>query len=415
LTKNVAIAAAAGLLVAVTAILIIEFFNDILIWRRDGAQYIFDMPVLGAVGKMDGDAKQLVAQDQLWSPEADALRNLRNAVFLTLSEGQDLSTLLVTSALPAEGKSFLSANLAATVAAPGASVGAIVAASGTTVIVVDADLRKPSLHEIFDMPNLLGLADVLAMPDMAMEQILKKAVRSTKIDGLSFLPAGRTPLDPGSLLNSPRFVKVLETLSQQADLVIIDSAPLLEAIETKAIANVVDGVVMVVSDGQSRARTVQKAVDYFRSRPKNNLLGLVFNRVKLARHYDYYAAYVSQERLQQSQKAEEKPAFLKRLLSFKQEQQGDPDILSLAEVANQLGVSQELAQRWCEDGRLPAMKAGRQWTVHLEDLNEFISTYQDKADKGAKQLSPVKDLHAQLNGQTNPDDVVEIETVEQKV
>jgi tyrosine-protein kinase Etk/Wzc len=404
--KNVAIAAAAGLVLALGAILIIEFFNDVLVWRRDGAQTILGFSILGAVGKNADSTNMIVAQDQLWSPEADALRNLRNALFLAAGE-RTISTLLVTSALPGEGKSFLTANLGATIASPGASAGAIVAASSTNVIVVDADLRKPSLHELFDMPNMLGLADVLAMPEAAIEGMLKKALKSTGVDGLQLLPAGRTPLDPGSLLNSPRFVKVLHLLSHQADFVIIDSSPLLEAIETKAIANVVDGVVLVVSDGQSRSRIVQKALDYFRIKANSNFLGLVFNRVKLARHYDYYASYVSQEKLQRSQRAEQK-GLLKRVWSFGNTEQGDDDLLTLAEVADQLGVSENMARRWCEDGRLLAEKTGRHWMIRLEDLNEFISAYQQGSSEASKQ-EPVSSLNMVQPGKNGQSDQAETE------
>jgi capsular exopolysaccharide synthesis family protein len=373
---NVAMAAAAGLVLAVGAILLIEFFNDMLIWRREDAQSLLGLPILGIVGKTTNNKKLIIAQEALWSPEADALRALRDGIFLAVGEEQPLSTLLVTSSMPGEGKSFVTANLAGAIASPGASAGAVIATPGHSVIIVDADLRKPTLHEIFDMPNLLGLADVLALPDAAIEGMLKKAIRPTNIDGLQIIPAGRTPLDPGSLLNSPRFTRVLQILSTQTNLVIIDSAPILEVTETKAIANMVDGVLLVVSDGRSRGKIVQKAVDYFKDKPNNNLLGLVFNRVKLARYYSYYSNYVTRERSWQPSRTAHMPAWLQRLWPFGGPQREDVDTLSLAEAADQLGVSRSIARRWCEEGRLPAVKQGRRWQIRLEDLNRFITTYQ---------------------------------------
>jgi capsular exopolysaccharide synthesis family protein len=410
--KNVAIAGAAGLALAMVAILLIEFFNDILVWRHDTAQAVLGMPVLGAVGKKADMASVLVAQDTLWSPEADALRNLRNSIFLAVGE-RPLSTFLVTSASPGEGKSFLAANLAATIAAPGTSAGAVIATPGSRVILVDADLRKPTQHEIFDMPNLLGLADVLAMPEAAIETMLKKALRPTSAEGMLLLPAGRTPVDPGALLNSPRFVQVLQLLSTRADLVIIDSAPILEAIETKAMANVVDGVLLVVSDGQSRGKIVQKAVDYFKNKPTSNLLGLVFNRVKLARQYDYYATHTYQQKMRQSQRAEQKPGLFKQMWSFGKTQPEDSETLTLAEVADQLGVSQDMARRWCEEGRLPAVKIGRHWEVQLEDLNEFILVYQTEQvdEKSKEELVSSIAAQSQNNGRVEQKDQPEIEEI----
>lgn len=403
---NVAIAGAAGMVLAVGAILLIEFFNDTLIWRRDDVQSLLGLPILGLVGKMASNKNLIVAQGALWSPEADALRALRDGIFLAVGEEQALSTLLVTSSTPTEGKSFVTANLAAAIASPGASAGAVIATPGHSVIIVDADLRKPTLHEIFDMPNLLGLADVLALPDAALEGMLKKAIRPTTIDGLQILPAGRTPIDPGSLLNSPRFTRVLQILSTQADLVIVDSAPILEVTETKAIANTVDRVLLVISDGRSRGKIVQKAVDYFKDRPNNNLLGLVFNRVKLAHHYHYYTAYVSRERLWQPRRTERMPAWLKRLWPFGGPQREALDTLSLVEAADQLGVSRSMARRWCEEGRLPAQKTGRHWQIRLEDINTFISTYQQGYGKAYPTPSLASSAAAseyQKNGQDAAD------------
>ncbi len=371
--KNVAIAAAAGLVLAVSAIVLLEFLNDSLVWRREGSQSILGLPVLGAVNKVANSDSKIVVHDTLWSPEADSLRNVRNSISLAASE-RTLSSLLVTSASQGEGKSFLAANLAVAAASAGSSMGEIIALPGASVILIDADLRQPSLHEIFDMPNLLGLADVLAMPEAVAEKMLEKALKPTHIDSLLLLPAGRAPLDPGSLLNSPRFANVLRSLGTQADLVIIDSAPVLEAIETKAMANVVDGVVMVVSDGQSRGRVVQKVIDYFQSRPDHdNLLGIVFNRVKLPASYAYYAyAY----KPQQLEKSKRQPSLLDKIWPFAQTQQTGTTSLTLAEAANHLGVSQDTTRRWCEQGRILAVKKGRRWSVRLEDLNEFIAGYQ---------------------------------------
>jgi capsular exopolysaccharide synthesis family protein len=380
--NNVLIAAVAGLVLAISAIIVLEFLDDTLVWRGEETRRVFDLPVLGAINKVkNGKAKKIITGDELWSSEADALRSLRSNIFLAAPE-QTLSTLLITSSVPNEGKSFISTNLAATIASPGSSLASVVALPGTKVVLVDADLRKPSLHEVFDMPNLLGLADVLATPSLSAEPILNKALRPTHIDNLLLLPAGRTPMDPGYLLNSPRFAEVLDTLKTQADLIIIDSAPLLNATETRFIANIVDGTFLTVNSGRTRRTVVQKAIDFFQNSQRNTLMGLVFNRVELMGGFEYYHSPKDGQR-QQALMSQSQPSLFKKIWPFARNQEVQSDTLTLAETADYLGVSENVARRWCEEGRLQAVKRGLRWSVHLENLNEFITDYQN-SDNGTK-------------------------------
>lgn len=371
---NVAIAAAAGLALALIAIVFLEFVNDTLTWRQGETESVLGLPVLGVVNKMSGNLGNVITPEKLWSPEVNALRSLRDSIFLA-AEGKSISTLLVTSAVPEEGKSFLSTHLAAAIAAPSISLSAVIASPGSKVILVDVDLRRPSLHEKFDMPNLIGLADVLVMPDAAVEKMLGKALKSTRIDNLYLLPAGRNPMDPGSLLNSPKFLNVLKLLKSQADLVIIDSGPILDVVETRAIAKAVDATVLVVSHGFSRRRVLQKVLNYFKDERHGHLLGLVFNRVNLSLNYNYHHQPFN-SRLAQAEKLNRRPSLLRKLWPFGRQQLTETAVLNLTETADYLGVSPEIAQRWCEQGRIPAVKKGRHWSVRLEDLNEFITFYQ---------------------------------------
>lgn len=368
---NVLIATAAGMVLAVSAIILLEFFDDALVWQQGKTQTVMGVPVLGAVPKMSG-GQIIGTQDQLWSSEADMLRTLRSSILLA-AEGRSLSTLLITSGSPGEGKSFLSANLATTAATPGSSMASVLFSPGSKIILVDADLRKPGLHEDFDMPNLLGLADILAVPEVVTEKMLEKALKPTGIDNLLLLPAGRTPLDPGALLGSPRLIKVLELLKDRADLVIINSAPILGVVETRAIANAVDGVVVILYEGRSRGRNLKHIIEYFETKSHNNLLGVIFNGVKLSAYG--YSSYSYRP-----QGANSQPSFWRKMIS--RQASGESETLSITEVADQLGISQEMARRWCEDGRIPASKSGRQWVVRLEDLNSFINVYQQGSDKG---------------------------------
>lgn len=385
---NVAVAAAAGLVLAIATIILLEFFSDTLTWQPGETQSTLGLAVLGAIGKINKTDNRVLVKDEGWSPTLDALRTLRSSIMLAAGD-RPCSTLLITSALPGEGKSFVAANLAAIIASPGSSLAAVITSPGSTVILVDADLRAPFLHEIFDMPNLLGLVDVLAMPEAAMGPMLKKALRPTEIDNLFLLPAGRTTLDPGALLNSSKMQGLLNLLKTQADMVIFDSSPISKVVETKAIANVVDGTVLVIADDQSRRTAVRQVIDYFQSKPHHNLLGLVFNRVKTAAQGYKSPIYASRDKTQKSGGG----------------QQTEAATLNLAEVVDYLGISEETARRWCEQGRLPAVKKGRNWSVRLEDLNEFVGAYQH-GNMTDKDMFAPKVANTQLkssNGQPEPE------------
>jgi capsular exopolysaccharide synthesis family protein len=374
---NVLAAAAAGLVLALGVIVLLEFFNDTLSWHSGETQSALGIPVLGALSKVQNGTGKIVGYESPWSPEANALRHIRDSIFLT-PKGQDLSALLITSSLPGEGKSFLAANLAAVIALPKSGPGNVSSAPGSSVILIDADLRKPTLHEMFDMPNLLGLTDVLAAPEDTAEAVLEKALRPVNGVNLLLLPAGRTPLDPGSLLNSPRFPKVLNLLKAHADLVIIDSAPILAAIETKAIANAVDGTVLVIFDGQTATREIRKTTNYFQGKGDNNLLGLVFNRVKMPHSYGYYSYYSKYALTQQGlKKLQQEPSLLSRILPFTRSRQRETSNLTLAEAADYLGVSRDTARRWCEQGRIQAKRKLGRWSVQQGDLTRFVVDYQN--------------------------------------
>ena len=155
--ETVGLAAAIGLGLAVGGALLIEFLDDTL-KTPDDVQRAVDLPTLGAIARMDGDGYEgrLVAVEQPRSPTAEAFRALRvNIQFCALD--RPLRTLAVTSANPVEGKSTIVANLAV-----------VMAQAGHSVIVVDADLRRPSQHRIFGLDNLYGLSNAILEPDPAL-------------------------------------------------------------------------------------------------------------------------------------------------------------------------------------------------------------------------------------------------------
>jgi capsular exopolysaccharide synthesis family protein len=172
----------------------------------------------------------------------EAYRILRTNLLFS-SDTQGLRTLVITSALPQEGKTVIAANLAIAVAR-----------EGMRVLLIDADLRRPSLHRLFGVARSPGLAQALA--DSAS---LEAVTRETSISGLTLLPCGSLPGNPTELVRGVRMRELLDRIGTSYDLVIIDTPPVLPVADASIIAAVSDGVLMVVRAGKTSRALTQEA------------------------------------------------------------------------------------------------------------------------------------------------------------
>jgi len=175
------------------------------------------------------------------SPVTEAFRTLRtNLIFSSLDH--PLTTLLVTSATPEDDKSLTLANLAVTMAQ-----------GGRRTILVDCDLRRPRQAEIFGVAAQPGLTDfILGSGD-------KPALAATSVEGLQFLAAGTQVPNPADLLSSRRMEAAIAALKAQADVVLFDAPPVLAVTDAALLASKLDGVLLVVSAGQTRREHAQRA------------------------------------------------------------------------------------------------------------------------------------------------------------
>ena len=325
----VAVAGAAGLGLALGAIFLMEFLDTSLRWEGDGVQSILDMPVLGTVPQVSG--KDILSSGNPLSPVAEGVRAVRASIFL-MRPDQPLGPLLLTSPGAAEGKSFVLANLAV-----------VLASAGNRVIVVDADMRRPSLHELFDQPNIMGLADVLGNHRTDDQDMSSIPLQETDFDNLLLLSAGRPPADPAILLTSPRFPALLESLKNRGDVILIDSPPILGPPDATILATLVEGTILVASVGLTRREAVQQARDRLLGLGQrgSTLLGLAVNRTKLDGAYGYSP----------SMETESRP----------KKKRDDGAWLTLGETAARLGISKDQSRRWCKSGRLPATRKWLLW------------------------------------------------------
>jgi non-specific protein-tyrosine kinase len=152
-----------------------------------------------------------------------------------------LRTLLITSTGPDEGKSTSLANL-----------GVTFALAGVRVILVDCDLRRPNLHDIFDIDNSRGLTSLFIEEERVLDFEDKAIFKETAVANLKVLPSGQTPPNPSELLGSMRMSRIIESLKATADLVLFDSPPILAVTDAAILSRKLDGVLLVISAGQTK-------------------------------------------------------------------------------------------------------------------------------------------------------------------
>lgn len=206
------------------------------------------------------------------SPLAEQYRLIRNNLHFS-SVDKDIRTIVVTSPEPSDGKSTTSANLAI-----------ILSQQGKRVLLVDTDLRKPSIHYAFNISNIDGLTSVLTK-DITLDQ----AIFRTYISNLDILPCGPIPPNPSELLDSKAMELVMEELKPAYDYVIFDTPPILVVTDSQIIASKCDGVVMVVASGKTKKDRAMKAKDFL-EKANSMMIGVVVNGVA-KKNRDYYGHY----------------------------------------------------------------------------------------------------------------------------
>ena len=206
------------------------------------------------------DSLGLVTITDPLSPASEAYRTLRmNLQFVALDK--KLRTLLVTSPGPSEGKSTTLANLAVTMAQV-----------EQRVIIADCDLRRPSLHHLFGLENHTGLTNMMVED----EALGKPPLQETAIKGLWLLPSGPLPPRPADLLGSKRMGAVIERLLDEADIILLDAPPIMAATDAIVLGTRVDGILLVVSAGETKREQAQQAIERLR-KVNANIVGTVLN------------------------------------------------------------------------------------------------------------------------------------------
>ena len=218
----------------------------------------------------------LVTQIDPKNPAAEAYRGIRTSIQFAQA-GKELKTIAITSCTPNEGKSMTIANLAI-----------VLTQAGKSVLLIDCDMRNPTVHKNFNLSNKVGLSSCISMGTAVAD-----AVQETGIEGLDALTAGVIPPNPSELLGSERMQNILQRAKEEYDYVLIDTPPVLPVTDSLVLGRMVDGLILVIDSGEIKvemARDVKNQLVHAGA----NILGVVLNKVRSEHHgygYGYYYYY----------------------------------------------------------------------------------------------------------------------------
>lgn len=219
----------------------------------------------------DKKAVNLIAHSNPKSPISEQYRLIRTNIRFA-SVDKEIKSIMVTSPEPSDGKSVTTANLAI-----------VLAQQEKKVLIVDADLRKPSAHYLFNVSNNNGLTSLLTKKD-SVEEVISK----TYIPNLNILTSGPIPPNPSELLDSKAMETILEELKDMFEYVLFDTPPVLAVSDAQVLANKCDGVIMVVASGKTHRERAVKAKELL-EKTNGQLLGVVVNGVEstFGGYYEY--------------------------------------------------------------------------------------------------------------------------------
>jgi succinoglycan biosynthesis transport protein ExoP len=295
LLKNLGFALALGLSTGIGLAFLLESMDN-TVRTPEQAQIISALPSLGMIPlgsrstrEMGGNQKlalasskeavELVTQSRPRSQMAESYRALRTSLLLTFAGGPP-TVILITSALPEEGKTTTSVNSAI-----------VLAQKGTRVLLIDADLRRPSIHKTLGMGPKIGLSNVLTGAATLQQAIIP----STILPELFILPAGTPPPNPAELLASAKMKNVLAELRKQYDHIVIDSPPTLSVTDAVVMSTDADAVVLVIRSGHTTKPALRRARDIL-LQVNARVCGVLVNAVDLSSpdyyyHYEYQGKY----------------------------------------------------------------------------------------------------------------------------
>lgn len=275
-SRTVLAAVIAGLVLGLVAMILLEYFNDV-IYTPEALRKTTGLTYLGGLARhkrlRGSNGAQLVTVAKPETLAAESYRILRTNLQIAGTD-RHLPSLLISSPSRGDGKSDVAANLAV-----------VLARAGKLVILIDANLRRPQIASLFGVPDQNGLAQLLE------GESLPEPVEVASVPGLFVLPAGGVSSNSSEILGSQRMYRLIQEYKARADVVLVDSPPLWYS-DALALAPQVDGVLLVVSSGSTGRENTINAVESLRL-VGARIIGTVLNRVKAGPAYFYYPTYAA--------------------------------------------------------------------------------------------------------------------------
>jgi len=273
---NTLLALIVGGMIGLGAAFLVEYLDDTIKTPDDIAR-ITNLSTLGIIARSKkGEEGGLITLEDPRSPVAEAYRTIRTGIQFA-SVDRPLRTLVVTSAGPGEGKSTTTANLAV-----------VMAQAGKKVVLIDADLRKPTQHKRWGVPNTVGLTGALLMDELGDN--IDHLLSPTQVDNLWLLTSGQLPHNPSELLGSHKLKQIVDTLLQNYDILLFDSPPALAVTDPVVLGREMDGVIIVVDAGSTREPALVHVLTEM-ERVKAHVLGIILNRYRSHANSGYYYYY----------------------------------------------------------------------------------------------------------------------------
>ena len=354
-----------GLVLSVATILLISYFDDRLEWI-DGVETIQGVKVLGPLGLIPRSKLPLYVATMRDSIESEVLRQTRAK--LVLAEGGNQPHIVtVTSYDSGDGKTVTAANLALTTAQ-----------TGLRTLLIDGDIRKGDAHQIFQLPNVMGLSDILASHE-ELEVQLSQALLDSGYENLTVLPSGRSTADPASLVGGPRFPAMLDILSKQFDAIVMDSVPTIGGPDSAFMAENSNGVVIVIHAQRTTQKALERTLQTLRQGRSVKIYGLVFNRIALQMTSSYNQPYyrrtlsISPDKLSRElQSANSKGGRMGFNRNVIADKNGEL-LYSLAGASVQLGLTEAGLKNWIKVGHLKAEKRGMRFWIRQSEIDRLLN------------------------------------------
>ncbi|GJM39857.1 MAG: hypothetical protein DHS20C20_01390 [Ardenticatenaceae bacterium] len=269
---SIVTAAGIGFVLSASAAYLLEYLDD-TVKTPEQIMKLGNVPTLAGIAYINSeDESKLVTITDTRSPIAEAYRVLRTAIQFSVVDKTN-SILLLTSGVPSEGKSTTAGNLAA-----------VLAQAGNNVVLIDGDLRRPSQHSVFNLPNKRGLTSLLLKlnvddSDIEVRNLVEDTVQPTQVEGLQIMTCGPIPPNPSELLGSQKMRHLLDVLDRQYDFVVVDSPPVLSVTDAAVLSATAGTTLVVVRANKSRKDEFKQVVERLAD-VNANLAGVVLNSLK---------------------------------------------------------------------------------------------------------------------------------------